>query len=65
METRDFIKKLNKYFETIVEIPRIKVGKRQTIETLMNEEALVGYQISETSKREMGTTNSEKIRNAQ
>jgi hypothetical protein len=29
------------YFETIVEIPRIKVGEKQTIETLINEEALL------------------------
>ena len=40
-ETRDFTKNLNNYFETIVELPRIKVGKRQTIETLINEEALL------------------------
>ena len=32
-------KKLRSYFETIIEIPRIKVGKKQTIETLINEEA--------------------------
>lgn len=31
---------LNEYFELMVEIPRIKVGKKQTIETLINEEAL-------------------------
>jgi len=29
------------YFESIVEVPRIKVGKKQTIETLINEEALL------------------------
>ena len=34
-------KKLNAYFESIVEIPRIKVGKRQTLETLINEESLL------------------------
>jgi hypothetical protein len=28
---------LNDYFESIVEIPRIKVGERQTIENLINE----------------------------
>jgi len=33
--------KLNKYFESKVEIPRIRAGKRQTIETLINEEALL------------------------
>jgi len=39
--TNEFIKKLNAYFESKVEIPRIKVGKRQEIETLINEEALL------------------------
>jgi hypothetical protein len=32
---------LNNYFESMVEIPRMKVGKRQTFETLINEEALL------------------------
>ena len=41
VETKDFTAKLNNYFETTVEIPRIKVGKRQTIETLINEEVLL------------------------
>ncbi len=40
-ETQRFNTELNKYFETTVEIPRIKVGERQTIETLINEEALL------------------------
>lgn len=40
-ETKDFTAKLNDYFETVVEIPRIKVGERQTIETLISEEALL------------------------
>jgi CRISPR-associated protein Cas1 len=39
--TKDFTKKLNDFFETTVEISRIKVGQRQTIETLINEEALL------------------------
>jgi hypothetical protein len=39
-KTKDFTK-LNNYFETLVDIPRIKVGKRQTIETLINEEAML------------------------
>jgi hypothetical protein len=34
------MKKLNLYFESKVEIPRIKHGSRQTLETLINEEAL-------------------------
>lgn len=41
VETRDFTARLNKYFETLIDIPRIKVGNRQTIETLINEEALL------------------------
>jgi len=38
---RNMIDKLNAYFESIVAIPRIKHGKKQTIETLINEEALL------------------------
>jgi len=37
----EFIKRLNAYFESEVEVPRIKVGKRQEIETLINEEAML------------------------
>lgn len=40
-ETKEFTAKLNDYFEANDEIPRIKVGERQTIETLINEEALL------------------------
>lgn len=39
--TNEFIKKLNAYFEMNVEIPRIKFGKRQKLETLIDEEALL------------------------
>jgi len=39
--TNEFIKRLNVYFESKVEIPRITIGKRQEIETLINEEALL------------------------
>ena len=38
---KDFMNKLNSFFESKVEIPRIKHGKRQEIESLLNEEALV------------------------
>ena len=48
----DFTKNLNKYFETKVEIPRIKVGKRQTIETLINEEALLFAKFLRNEKTE-------------
>jgi hypothetical protein len=40
-ETKDFTAKLNAFFEEYVEIPRIAVGNSQTIETLINEEALL------------------------
>jgi len=40
-KTSDLMKKLNTYFESKVEIPRIKHGNRQALETLINEEALL------------------------
>jgi len=41
VETRDFTTKLDNYFETTIEIPRIRVGDRQTIDTLISEEVLL------------------------
>jgi hypothetical protein len=35
------MKSLDGFFETIIEIPRIKVGKRQTLVTLVSEETLL------------------------
>jgi len=35
------MKKLELSFQSTIEIPRIKAGKKQTIETLINEEALI------------------------
>jgi len=40
-KTRDMLKKLYNYLESKVDIPRIKHGKRQSIETLINEECLL------------------------
>jgi hypothetical protein len=40
-QTLDLMRRLDKFFESIVEVPRIKVGKTQTIETLINEETLL------------------------
>jgi hypothetical protein len=40
-ETNILAEDLNALFERTIEIPRIKVGKRQTLETLINEEALL------------------------
>jgi CRISPR-associated protein Cas1 len=39
--THILIKSLNNYFQTKIEIPRIRVGKKQEIETLINEEAML------------------------
>jgi len=41
IQTRDLTNQLNDYFEATVEIRRIKVGRIQTIESLINEEALL------------------------
>jgi len=38
---KDFMNKLNAFFESIVEISRVKHGNKQTVETLINEEALL------------------------
>jgi CRISPR-associated protein Cas1 len=40
-KNRDLINKLNRYFETKVEIPRIRRGEKQEVETLISEEALL------------------------
>jgi hypothetical protein len=52
IETRDFTSRLYEYFETTLEIPRIKVGDRQTIETLINEEALLFAKYLRKERRE-------------
>lgn len=41
VQTKDLMNKLNEYFESTVEIPRMRVGKRQTVETLIFEKALL------------------------
>ena len=40
-QTRLLMKQLNTFFETMVEFPRVRIGGRQAIETLINEEALL------------------------
>ncbi len=39
--TDELMKGLNAHFESVVELPRIKHGNKQTLETLINEEALL------------------------
>jgi CRISPR-associated protein Cas1 len=41
VETKDFMVALDKLFASYVEIPRIRHGKRQELETLISEEALL------------------------
>ena len=38
---REYLKKLNAHFQSKIEIPRIRKGEHQEIETLINEEALL------------------------
>ena len=38
---RDFMNRLNSFLESKVEVPRVKCGNRQEIESLLNEEALL------------------------
>ena len=40
-KTREMMREINDYFDTKIELPRIRSGKRQRIETLINEEALL------------------------
>ena len=40
-KTREMMRELNDYFDTKIELPRIRSGKRQRIETLINEEVLL------------------------
>ncbi len=40
-KTKEMMRELNDYFDTKIKLPRIRSGKRQRIETLINEEALL------------------------
>jgi len=51
-KTREFVKGLNKLFQTKINIPRIKHGSKQTIETLINEEA---YLLAKHIRNEINT----------
>ena len=51
-QSRDLTKDLNAFFESDVELPRMKVGGKQTIETLVGEEALLFAKYVRNEKRE-------------
>jgi hypothetical protein len=38
---RAFTEKLHALFQSFVEMPRVNIGKKQEVETLINEEALL------------------------
>jgi len=40
-KTPDLVKNLNRYFQSKVRVPRIRMGMNQDLETLINEEALL------------------------
>jgi hypothetical protein len=51
-ETDCLAEDLTAFFDRIVDIERIKVGKRQTIDTLINEEALLFAKYLRNERRE-------------
>jgi hypothetical protein len=40
-QTKRMMKELHEYMESMVEVPLIRHGRRQRLETLINEEALL------------------------
>jgi CRISPR-associated protein Cas1 len=52
VDANDLMQGLNRFFESYVEIPRMKVGKRQTLETLISEEALLLAKFLRNERRE-------------
>jgi len=50
-KNEDLLKRLNTYFEKIVSVPRMRRGKRQELETLINEEALLFAQYLRNEKQ--------------
>ena len=51
-ETDSLAEDLNAFFDRVVEVERIKVGKRQTIDTLISEEALLFAKYLRNEKRD-------------
>ena len=48
---QDMMNKLDLFFESTVQVPRIRQGKKQTIETLVNEEAVLLAQYLRNEKQ--------------
>jgi CRISPR/Cas system-associated endonuclease Cas1 len=54
-DSKGLMTELNNYFETMIEIPRIKVGKRETVETLISEEALLFAKYLRNERKDWNT----------
>jgi hypothetical protein len=50
-ETSDLTRKLYDYFESMVQVERMRNGKRRTVETLINEETLLFAQFLRSEKQ--------------
>ena len=51
-QTRQLLKQLDAFFESYIEIPRIRHGRHQTHETLINEEAFLLAKLLRNEHRE-------------
>jgi hypothetical protein len=41
VKTRDLVNELHGFFASYIDVPRMRVGKQQTIETMIHEEASI------------------------
>ncbi len=57
-ETDSLADDLNNLFESVVEIPRVRYGKKQTLDTLISEEAML-LGVSQMGKTNLDSQNSE------
>ena len=51
-QTKQLMKQPNAFFEAMVEVPRMRIGIRQTIETLIGEEALLLAKFLRSERKE-------------
>jgi hypothetical protein len=51
IQTHGFVRSLNRCFEDKIDVPRMRVGEQQEIETLINEEALLFAQYLRNEKQ--------------
>jgi hypothetical protein len=58
-ETHDLVSDLNQYFQSKVKVPRVRMGERQEIETLINEEAFASFDVSEKREAVLDSQNCE------